>query len=56
MDPCSLSRRGNCWDNSPLERFSGNGSAIAYIERTKEAIGDSWDYVGSAITTQGNCT
>ena len=47
-----MSRRGNCWDNAPQERFFGHmkdeiGSAMAQVpsfEEAKALIDDCMDY------------
>ena len=46
---CSMSRKGNCWDNSPVERFFGSlkrewtGSQL--YQNRQQVIADVREYV-----------
>ena len=46
---CSMSRKGNCWDNSPVERFFGSlkreWTGDRWYRTRQEAIADVREYV-----------
>jgi putative transposase len=46
---CSMSRRGNCWDNAPVERFFGSlkreWTANCWYQTRQQAIADLREYV-----------